>query len=68
MFATKLFALLMGVLTYLVLSALWFVRAAPWLFTEGSEASLFIFVVGMAVWLIFTACLFIHLIQKARPA
>jgi hypothetical protein len=68
MSAAKLFKLLMCGLAYLVLSGLWFCSAAPWLLNDGATASLIALAVGSAVWIIATGCIFIHVIQKARPA
>ncbi|MHC8326138.1 hypothetical protein [Pseudomonas sp. LB1P83] len=68
MSAAKLFELLMCGLAYLVLSGLWFCLAAPWLLNDGATASLFTLKIGAAIWICATACIVIHVIQKARPA
>jgi len=68
MYAIKLFKRLMGGLVWLIVSGLLFLYAAPWLFREGSEISLITLTICVAVWIIATGCVAIHVIQKSRPA
>lgn len=68
MYAIKLFKRLMAGLAWLIVTSLLFLLAAPRALQEGSEISLIILTICVAVWIIATGCIAIHVIQKARPA
>ncbi len=68
MYAIKLFKRLIGGLVWIIVTGLLFWLAAPWLLREGSEIALITLTICVAIWIIATGCIVIHVIQKARPA